>query len=140
MDRVEQYIRGRPAKRRPAAKQFIKHHAQAVLVAGRQHIGLSSLSLLRSEIGWRAEDHARGQRELARIRPVGNTKVHQVNSAMVVDTDVRRLDITVDNPLSVGVGQRLGQFSDNLHSSIKSNRAFSQLFGQATTLMSAMAI
>ena len=118
MNRVEDHVRGRPAERRLAAKQLIENRAQAVLVAGRQHIGLPPLSLLGGDIGRSTQDHAGRKRNLTRIRAVGNAKIHEVDGTLGIETDVRRLDVAMDDSLAMSIGQCLGQLGDDLRSAV----------------------
>jgi hypothetical protein len=99
MNCVVQHIRGRPTKRWPAAKQLIEHSPEAVLVTGRQCDRLTSIGLLRGEVGRGTEYQTRWQWKLTRIGSIGDAEIHEVCSTVIVEPYVCRLDISVDNAL-----------------------------------------
>jgi hypothetical protein len=86
-----------------AAEKFVKDDSQAVLVAGRKYVMLSPFGLFWGYIGWRAKYHPNRKRKLARLGPVGNSEIHEVNGPAVIEADVCRFHIAVDDPLTVGV-------------------------------------
>ncbi len=135
VDDVEQDYLHRPLERQLAAEQLVQDYAETVLVAGREGLAAFSLGLLRGHVAGRADDGAvvcqvlrrfratraaglglvgRGTGPPGRRSVVGQAEVHEVGFAVVVQHDVGRLDVAVNDSQAVGVGQGLGQVAHRL--------------------------
>ncbi len=85
-------------------EQLVEHHAGAVDVAGRLHT--PALRLLRRHVGDGADQIAvAGERVGA--HQMGDTEVHHLDVAVLVQHDVLRLHVAVHDPLSVRAGDRV---------------------------------
>ena len=72
----------------------------------------SPRGLLRAHVGRRAQNLAiQRHGHLARL-PLGQAEIHQTGPALVVDHDVRGLDVAVDDAAPVGVLQRIGHLGN----------------------------
>ena len=69
-----------------------------------------ALGLLGRHVGRRAQDGAGGgERGVVALEPAGQAEVHDDQAAPGVDHDVGRLEVAVDDPLAVRLGQGHGQ-------------------------------
>jgi hypothetical protein len=90
--------------------------------------------LLRRDISRRAEDHPWRKGDLTGVRAVRNAEVHQVDGSLVVETNVCRLDIAMDNALVMCIGQCFGQLRHDFRGSFKRKRVLNGPLGQAVSL------
>ena len=90
-------------------KQRVQHGAQAVDVAGGGHGAAAAAGLLGRHVRRRAEDRP-GLGELdVGLDLLRQPEVGDVRMALVVDQDVGRLEVAVQDAAGVGVGHRLGR-------------------------------
>ena len=109
VDVVVQHRLRLPLERSPRTEHLVEHDAQAVLVAGRSHLGRSPFGLLRGHVQRGAQHEPVLGQLLGLVQPGGQAKVHQQGLALVVEHDVGRLHVPMHDALLVGVSQRLGQ-------------------------------
>ena len=91
------------AERGPAGQHLVQHHADAVDVGRRAHA--VTARLLGRHVPRRPDDRRR-ERIAAAVREPRDAEVPHLDRAMAGDQDVRRLDVAVDDPVGVGVGER----------------------------------
>ena len=85
------------AERGLAGQQGVEDRAQAVDVGGRGDRPATPAGLLGRHVGRRAEDRARlGDLDVG-LDPLGQAEVGDVRMALVVDQDVRRLEVAVED-------------------------------------------
>ena len=95
-------------KRRPAGEHLVENRAQAIDVAGRSELTATAGGLLRGHVARRAENRA-GERQIrVGLDPLGQAEIGHVRPAVVVDQDVRRLQIAVQHACAMGKVDRLG--------------------------------
>jgi hypothetical protein len=106
--------RGRPAAHGVhAAERLVEHEREGVEV-DRPRDG-PALGLLRGHVGQGPDDVARARQRVV-ADELGDAEVRQLRAAAVVgDHDVRGLDVAVDNPALVGVGERVAEHEADLH-------------------------
>ena len=100
--------RGRARERQTACQEFVVYHAETIDVAGRAHRrSMSPAHLLGRHVGGGAEGQALLGQAAPRPgpTPAGQAEVHQHRSPSWGDHDVGRLQVAVDHPLGVGLGQ-----------------------------------
>ena len=109
------------AQRRVARQQFVQEHAQRVDVAAGIDAQGAHLRLLRAHVFQRADHGAvlREQRPLGQLLlgRLGHAEVDHLGDRLAVverDHDVGRLDVAVDDPLLVGVLDRLADRHEQL--------------------------
>jgi hypothetical protein len=89
-------------KGQPAGKHFIQHEPEAVDIAA--GIGATALDLLGSQVCGGAHDR-RGDGPGERRR-AGDAEIDEFRMPVIVDQDVLRLHVGVDEAVAVGVGER----------------------------------
>ena len=95
-----QHARQRRRRERLRAREdLVQHHPHRVDVAAR--VELIALHLLGAHVVRRADDEARLGHPFLRLGHPRDAEVHQLHLALVVDEDVLRLDVAVDDPLLV---------------------------------------
>ena len=109
------------AQRRAAREQLVQEHAQRVDVAAGVDAQGAHLRLLRAHVFQRADQGAvlREQRPLGQLLlgRLGHAEVDHLGHRLAVverDHDVGRLDVAVDDPLLVGVLDRLADRHEQL--------------------------
>ncbi len=125
-------------RRRPRTAAADRVHAREPLVEAepeRIEIGLpphvGALGLLGRHVGQGPDDVA-GQRERVVARDPRHTEVRQLGRRPTIgdrvrDQDVQRLDVAVDDPALVGVGQRVAERDADLdHIAIRQRALFEQ--------------
>jgi hypothetical protein len=95
-----------------ARDQLVEHHAQAILVGMRADGLRLAPRLLGSHVGGRAQQRALGRHRRVLVQPLRQAEVEDPRPAPLVQHDVLRLDVAVDHPLSVRVGQGPRQLAD----------------------------
>ena len=122
------------AERQLAGQQLVEDDAEAVdVAAGVDPVRLAA-GLLGAHVGRRAQHLAvEGHRRLVGLA-LGQAEVHQVRPAVVVEHDVRRLDVAVDDAVVVGVVQGLGDLGDQLGRVAERDRPVPQPVGQGLAL------
>ena len=80
-----------------AGHQHVEHHAEGPDVALLLVVSVNDL--------WGHEVRSAGHHVHRRLRFLGQTKVHQEDVVVLIEEDVFRLDVTVDNVFGVAVGQ-----------------------------------
>ena len=95
---------------RPPGQQLVKRNAKTVDIAAR--IGLA-LEALRGHVAQCADDVA-GLGQFVAVLRLGQTEIGQPHRAARVQQQVGRLDVAVQNPLPVRVGQGLGHLHGHL--------------------------
>ena len=104
-DLLQQFLSCLRRKRSPPGQQFVQHHAQAENVAAAIDPVALATGLLWTHVGgrpgvaWPPADI---------LLPQGQAEIRHERFAAVVEQDVAGLDVPVDQPLAVGVVQRLG--------------------------------
>ena len=105
MNHLGNHRRRRTAEWKPATKQLVQHHAQAVLVAGR-----ADLVVLASPARAPCRRACPAPCRRASVgRPIpepGQTEIGQEWIALGVQHDIARLHVAMDDPQPVGVLQR----------------------------------
>ena len=94
----------RRLERRPQRHQLVERQAQAVHVGPRVALPREPL---RGHVADGAQDVA-GVRQVVGLGRLGQAEVGHPDVAVVVQQEVRRLDVAVEDALAVGVLQRLG--------------------------------
>ena len=82
-----------------ADEHLVQHHAHRIDVAAR--IELLALHLLGTHVVRRPDDQPRLRHPLMRLGHARDAEVHQLDLALVIDEDVLRLDVAVDDALLV---------------------------------------
>ena len=108
--------RGEFAQRQFAGEHFVEHHAQRVDVRAVVHVcGL--LDLLRRHVVRRAHDlpvaGERGVAAASRPEDLGDAEVGDLHPALLVEQDVLRLDVAVDDAFVVRELERLADLRDD---------------------------
>ena len=78
---------------------------------------------IRARRGRRADQRPGSCRELSRLRPVGKAEVGEIDTSRLIEEDVGRLDVAVENPLAVGVIHGLGEVGDDLRGTAEVDRS-----------------
>ena len=92
--------------RRPAARQLVERHAQPVDVRPRIAPAVESLG---RQVPQGAQEVAGVGQRLRIAGVVRQPEVGHPHRPPLVEQEVRRLDVAVDDALGVGIGQRLGR-------------------------------
>ena len=95
-------------KRQGAGEHFVQHDTGRVQIRGWRE--RQTLGLLRGHVGSRAERHGPG----VVVRGAGDAEVDE-HDGIVVDDDVGRLDVTVDDPGAMGGSQHVGDARSDAH-------------------------
>ncbi len=104
---LQQFQQRPGGERRPAAQRLVGHQPQAVLVAEGRHVLVQRL--FGRDVLRRAGEHLPGERRGSlRSQQPGNAEVGQVGVAVLVQQDVGRFHVAVDDAVAVGDGQRGG--------------------------------
>ena len=74
---------------------------------------LDALALFRRHVGRRAYADARSRKLLRGFHHPRQTKIGEIGVALVVNQDIARLDIAVNDPLPVGIIQRAPNLADD---------------------------
>ena len=111
-DLLQQFRLRISLKQSPAREQFVEHHAQAENVRAAIDPMPFAASLFGAHVG-------RSSREAWSLANVpfsqGQPEIRHERLAGFVEQDVARLDVSMDQPLLVGVVQRLGHRRHQLH-------------------------
>ena len=92
----------------PARQQGVEDGAQAVDVGRRRDRAATAQRLLRGHVGGRPHDRAGLGQLDALLEPLGQAEVGDVRLALLVQQDVRRLEVAVQDAPLVGVLDGLG--------------------------------
>jgi hypothetical protein len=96
-----------------SVKQFVKHHPKAIDIAPLVDAVAIPLSLLGTHVGWCTDHRPVSGQTRTEVRATREPEVGQAGAAMVVHDDIRRLEISMKDPLSVRVVEGVGEFSNN---------------------------
>ena len=92
-----------PVEGHAAGEHLVEHHAHGVNVAG--HIGGLAAGLLRAEIMHRAH-HRIAAGEGGAVGHAGDAEVRHLDVPVLMDEDILRLDVPVDDAVLMGMLQR----------------------------------
>ena len=96
------------AERRAAGQEGVEDRPQAVDVAGRRHGPAPARGLLGRHVGRRAHDRAAVGQLAVALDPLGQAEIGHVGLALLVEQDVGRLEIAVQDAPLVRVVDGLG--------------------------------
>ena len=105
--------RRRP-ERRPAGQELVEDGPQSVDVGRRADQPRVSLGLLRGHVAGRAEDRVGPGDRLSGVEHLGQTEVGHLGQQTRVEQDVGRLQVAMNDPLAVRLGDRARQRLDEL--------------------------
>ena len=104
---------GREVDRPSPAEQLEEDHAEAVDVAPLVGLVAPAAGLLGAHVGRGADDRPVACQVRVEVGPPRQSEVGQVGTAMVVDDDVVRLQVAMEDLLPVRVVERVGQVADH---------------------------
>ena len=102
--------RGR-LERRPAGDQGIEGRPQGIHVGRRTDLAPLAPGLLRRHVAGRPHDLARAGQPAVALHLLGQAEVGDARVAVLVEQDVGRLQVAVDDAVLVGILDRLGDAS-----------------------------
>ncbi len=122
------------AERPLPGQQLVEDDPQAVDVGPAVGLVRFAARLLGRHVGRRAQELAvHGHRRFVGV-VLGQAEVHQVRPTLRVELDVGRLDVAVNDPMPVGVVQRIGHGGDQLRRRPEAEPAGLEAGGQRLAL------
>ena len=92
-----------------SGQEFVEHDAQTVLITGRADLPDIASCLFRRHIGRSPEDGSVGCHVRLFGVPLSQAEVHDLRDVVLVQHDVVRLDVAMDDAFAVCVRQRICQ-------------------------------
>ncbi len=110
-------------ERQLACRRLVEQYAERELVRLRADLRAVALDLLRGHVERRAQDRAVTCQQRVLVQVAGQAKIGDLGHALAVEDDVGRLDVTVQDPLVVRIGQALADLQHQLETLLERSLA-----------------